>query len=318
VKKYYLPIFCLSMILICNGAAAENHKARELAEAELGKYLIKCGDSWYISRVVQGIRQLKGSGMLLLREKQLTEADKLNGFKYMATLEYSHLGAQRQYSFNAWDPWETSRIDIDIFIYEKDGLWKAQKSDDLFRGATYTDITVDKVLASIKQVKDLSLELLDVEVERRGEKLMKTYRRRAEIIPDIIQTYSIKSEFIKDLAPALNAAIYKETLARNNLKRFDDTPTFSEFNRKQNDLVVILSKFLALVDASPEARGNQSFIRLRIQLEGTENRIMVERSLYNEAADEFNKKRAALINESDFKDKFVIRPEGIEPPPDIF
>jgi len=249
---------------------------------------------------------MNGDGAMFLREKSLSEADKLNGFDYVATLTFSHTGAQRQYGFNGWEPWQDSRLELDILVHKKDGVWKTQISDDIFRGATYTEITVDKILSKIK-LADLSLELLDVEVGRRGDMLMAVYQRRAEIMPDLISTIQSKAEVNKELILALSEAIPREAKARTNLKSFDDASAFSEFLRKQNDLVVILSRLLASIDYSPEVSGNQNFKKLRIELEGTENRIMVERFRYNEAAGEFNKKRTTSENGSRFKDKFIIR-----------
>ena len=135
--------------VIQKSESLENKKARELGEQELNKYLIKCGDGWFIKRLTAGPYELNKKGDVRFDESSLSEADKLNGFIYQGILTYAFNGAWREYRDYAggWGDWQPTRIVIDIYVVNKRGVWSAAKSDDAFRGQAYDAISCDKVPA---------------------------------------------------------------------------------------------------------------------------------------------------------------------------
>jgi len=121
-------IFILSIIIVfcvTSGTGQENKKAREIGEAELKKYVIECGDSWYVKRIVWGPYELRRNGITDLKEKTLSESDRLNGIEYLGVLEFYYGGPQREYNnTQGWSVWAEDNIVIDIRIQKKADLGK--------------------------------------------------------------------------------------------------------------------------------------------------------------------------------------------------
>jgi biopolymer transport protein ExbD len=126
---------------------AENKNARELGEKELAKYVIKCGDSRYYKRVIAGVIEMKNIGSTSLRELFLNESDKLNGYEYEGVLTYSYYGPEREQigKSGGWSEWSQARFIIDINIICKSSVWTANKTGDLFRGATYVGLSCNDI-----------------------------------------------------------------------------------------------------------------------------------------------------------------------------
>ena len=113
------------------------------------------------------------------------------------------------------------------------------------------------------------------------------YQRRADLIPNLVST-------VKGYA-----AHEKETLegviqARANATKTTIDPTnvtpeqMAAFQQSQNSLSGALSKLMVVVERYPDLKANQNFLELQSQLEGTENRINVERNRFNEVAKDYN------------------------------
>lgn len=113
------------------------------------------------------------------------------------------------------------------------------------------------------------------------------YQRRADLIPNLVST-------VKGYA-----AHEKETLegvieARANATKTTIDPTnvtpeqMAAFQQSQNSLSGALSKLMVVVEKYPDLKANQNFLELQSQLEGTENRINVERNRFNEVAKDYN------------------------------
>lgn len=132
--------------------SAQNKQAREVGELELSKYVIKCGDSWFVQGWIL-IWELRNKGHSELIENKLTESDKLNGFEYKSVLKWSYKGSSRCYTKRQWDPWEERTHYIDIFISKKNGRWIAEKSKSL-AGGDYYEISCNGVPGRASELKD--------------------------------------------------------------------------------------------------------------------------------------------------------------------
>ncbi|MBI5661321.1 MULTISPECIES: LemA family protein [Ignavibacterium] len=114
------------------------------------------------------------------------------------------------------------------------------------------------------------------------------YQRRADLIPNLVNTVKGYANFEKEV-------LTQVTEARARVGQFNVTPevlndpqAFEKFQSVQGDLSSALSRLLAVVENYPELKANENFLQLQAQLEGTENRIAVERKRFNEAVQEFN------------------------------
>ncbi len=116
------------------------------------------------------------------------------------------------------------------------------------------------------------------------------YQRRADLIPNLVNTVKGVAEFEKSTLTAVMDARSKATSIRidpNNM-----TPEkLQEFQQAQNQVGGALSRLLAVAEAYPQLRATESFKELQSQLEGTENRINESRRQFNEAARAYNSSR---------------------------
>jgi LemA protein len=113
------------------------------------------------------------------------------------------------------------------------------------------------------------------------------YQRRADLIPNLVNTVKGYASHEKETLEGVIEARSKATsvnIDANNL-----TPqSFQAFQQAQEGLTSALSKLMVVVERYPELKANQNFLELQAQLEGTENRIAVERKKFNEATQNFN------------------------------
>ncbi|HUJ10394.1 MAG TPA: LemA family protein [Verrucomicrobiae bacterium] len=128
---------------------------------------------------------------------------------------------------------------------------------------------------------------LQQEVEKQWAQVQNVYQRRADLIPNLVATVSGAANFEK-------STLVDVTEARASVGKVDasqvlnDPSKFAEFQRAQGQLTSALSRLLVVVERYPELKSNSNFLELQAQLEGTENRIAVERGRYNEIVQQYN------------------------------
>ena len=116
------------------------------------------------------------------------------------------------------------------------------------------------------------------------------YQRRADLIPNLVET-------VKGYAKHEQETLEGVIEARANATKVTIDPTnmtpedLQKYQAAQGDVTNALSKLIAVAEAYPDLKANQNFLELQNQLEGTENRITVERNKFNEVAKEYNTKR---------------------------
>ena len=115
------------------------------------------------------------------------------------------------------------------------------------------------------------------------------YQRRADLIPNLVQTVKGAADFEKStLEAVVNARASVGQVNLSTTSAPDDPQTLQKFQAAQDQLSSALSRLLVVVEKYPELRANQNFLGLQTQLEGTENRISVERGKYNETVRDYN------------------------------
>jgi LemA protein len=126
------------------------------------------------------------------------------------------------------------------------------------------------------------------EVENAWSKVQSAYQRRADLIPNLVSTVKGVAEFEqKTLTDVVNARAKATsmTVDPTNL-----TPEkLQEFQQAQSQLSQSLGRLLVVSENYPQLKANQSFLELQAQLEGTENRIKVERDRFNDVVTTYNK-----------------------------
>jgi LemA protein len=114
-----------------------------------------------------------------------------------------------------------------------------------------------------------------------------SYQRRADLIPNLVSTVKGYADFEQETLTRVIEARAKATgvtIDPSNL-----TPAaIAQFEAVQGELSSALSRLLVTIERYPELKANQNFLELQAQLEGTENRISVERRKFNEIAKDFN------------------------------
>ena len=113
------------------------------------------------------------------------------------------------------------------------------------------------------------------------------YQRRADLIPNLVNTVKGYAEHETSTFEAVVSARAKATSITVNPENMT-ADQLKEFQKAQNEVGGALGRLIAVSEAYPELKANENFKELQAQLEGTENRISVERRNFNEAANQYN------------------------------
>jgi LemA protein len=131
---------------------------------------------------------------------------------------------------------------------------------------------------------------LDQTVEAQWAQVENVYQRRADLVPNLVETVKGAAEFERETFTAVTEARAKvgqvTTQAPGDVSR--DPEAFQRWQQAQGELGSALSRLLVVAENYPELRATAAFRDLQAQLEGTENRITVERMRFNETAREYN------------------------------
>ena len=113
------------------------------------------------------------------------------------------------------------------------------------------------------------------------------YQRRADLIPNLVSTVKGVADYEQETLIAVTEARAKATSVQVDAKEL--TPEqIQQFQQAQEQLSGALSRLLVTIERYPELRATESFRDFQVQLEGTENRINVERRKFNETAQSYN------------------------------
>jgi LemA protein len=133
------------------------------------------------------------------------------------------------------------------------------------------------------------------------------YQRRADLVPNLVETVKGAAAFEKNTFTAVTEARAKVGQVNLGGKAPVSAEAMAGFQQAQEGLGSALSRLLVVVEKYPELKATQNFRDLQAQLEGTENRISVERMRFNQAAQAFNTRRnsfPAMIIAGFFGDRF--------------
>ena len=139
-----------------------------------------------------------------------------------------------------------------------------------------------------------SLNKLDQAVKSQWAQVENQYQRRADLVPNLVETVKGAAAFEKDTFTAVTEARSKVGQVKLDASNLNNPEAFAQFQQAQDGLSSALSRLMVVVEKYPELKATENFRTLQSQLEGTENRITVERMRFNEAAQAFNTKRMSF------------------------
>lgn len=129
---------------------------------------------------------------------------------------------------------------------------------------------------------------LDEQVTQSWSQVENQYQRRADLIPNLVNTVKGVAGFEKETYTAVTEARAKVNQINFNSDMLNNPQAFQQFQAAQDNLSSALSRLLVTVENYPELKANENFLQLQSQLEGTENRISVERMKFNQVVQEYN------------------------------
>mgnify|MGYP002662438065 CR=1 FL=1 len=129
---------------------------------------------------------------------------------------------------------------------------------------------------------------LDEQSKAAWSEVLNQYQRRADLIPNIVNTVKGEANFEQETLTKVVEAPAKATSKQVTPETLNNPEAFAKFQAAQGELSSALSRLMVTVERYPDLKANQGFRDLRVQLEGTENRITVARNRYIQTIQEYN------------------------------
>ena len=129
---------------------------------------------------------------------------------------------------------------------------------------------------------------LDEQTKSAWSEVLNQYQRRADLVPNIVATVKGEANFEQETLTKVVEARAKATSMQVTPETLNNPEAFAKFQQAQGELSSALSRLMVVVERYPDLKANQGFRDLRVQLEGTENRITVARNRYIQAVQEYN------------------------------
>lgn len=186
-------------------------------------------------------------------------------------------------------------------------------------------ITLAGLLAALQGCGYNDFQRLDEQVKSGWAEVVNQYQRRADLIPNIVATVKGEADFEQGTLTKVIEARSKATSIQATPELINDPAAFNKFQQAQGELSGALSRLMVVVEQYPNLKTNQGFQDLRVQLEGTENRITVARNryikdvqAYNTLARQFPSNLTAMLFSYEVKPSFTVANEAeISAPPKV-
>ena len=166
---------------------------------------------------------------------------------------------------------------------------------------------------------------LDEQVKSGWSEVLNQYQRRSDLIPNIVATVKGEANFEQETLTKVVEARAKATSIQATPELVNNPEAFNKFQAAQGELTGALSRLLVVTENYPNLKANQGFQDLRVQLEGTENRITVARGRYVKAVQDYNvlarsfpSNLTAMVFGYEVKPNFTVQNEAtISVPPSV-
>ena len=162
----------------------------------------------------------------------------------------------------------------------------------------------------------------DLQIQKAWAQVENVYQRRLDLIPNLVSTVKGAAEFEKSTLTAVIEARASATQVKIDPKNLN-AADLQRFQAAQGELGAALGRLMVVAEQYPQLKANQNFLELQAQLEGTENRITVERQKFNDDVQDFNTyirkfPQVMLAGMYGFKDKaFFAAEKGSEKAPKV-
>ncbi len=166
---------------------------------------------------------------------------------------------------------------------------------------------------------------LDEQTKSAWAEVLNQYQRRADLVPNIVATVKGEAQFEQDTLTKVVEARARATSMQVTPETLNNPEAFKKFQAAQGELSSALSRLLVVTENYPNLKANQGFQDLRVQLEGTENRITVARNRYIKTVQDYNvlarsfpNNLTAMIFSYNVKPNFTVENEAqISKPPAV-
>ena len=135
-----------------------------------------------------------------------------------------------------------------------------------------------------------TLVTMDENVNQAWSQVENQYQRRADLIPNLVKTVQGYADFEKSVLTEVTEMRSKVGQIKLSADDLADEDKFKKFQEAQDQFSGAISRLLVVAENYPQLKANENFLSLQTQLEGTENRIAVERKKFNEAVQDYNTK----------------------------
>lgn len=144
------------------------------------------------------------------------------------------------------------------------------------------------VLVSLSGCGYNDFQRLDEDTKAAWAEVLNQYQRRADLVPNLVATVKGEADFEQTTLTRVIEARSRATAIQVTPETLNDPDAMARFQQAQSQLGGALSRLLAVAENYPNLKANQAFQELRVQLEGTENRITVARNKYIGAVQQYN------------------------------
>lgn len=166
---------------------------------------------------------------------------------------------------------------------------------------------------------------LDEQTKSSWSEVLNQYQRRADLVPNIVATVKGEANFEQETLTRVVEARSRATSMQVTPETLNNPEAFQKFQQAQGELSSALSRLLVVSERYPDLKANKGFSDLRVQLEGTENRITVARNRYIQSVQEYNvlarsfpTNLTAMVFNYDPKPVFTVQNEAqISVPPKV-
>ncbi len=168
-----------------------------------------------------------------------------------------------------------------------------------------------------------NLVTMNESVNQSWSQVENQYQRRTDLVPNLVATVKGVAEFEKETFTAVTEARAGATSMKLTPEMLNDPQAVAKFQSMQDNLTSALSRLLVTVENYPQLKANENFLQLQSQLEGTENRISVERMKFNTTVQSYNTslKRfpgSIIASFTGFKEKYYFKAaEGSDKAPKV-
>ena len=133
-----------------------------------------------------------------------------------------------------------------------------------------------------------TLQSTDEQIKASWSEVLNQYQRRADLVPNIVATVKGEASFEQETLTKVVEARAKATSMQVTPETLNNPEAFKKFQAAQGELSGALSRLMVVSERYPDLKANKGFSDLRVQLEGTENRITVARNRYIQSVQDYN------------------------------